>query len=92
MDPARGAGASSSDGMPNKPRYSGIIRTCQTILQEEGWRAFYSGIGTNLFRAVPAAMTTMLTYEYLRKLIGHMKHEGAAKLRMEEEQNSPRAI
>ncbi|OJJ03726.1 hypothetical protein ASPVEDRAFT_750571 [Aspergillus versicolor CBS 583.65] len=92
MDPARGAGASSSDGMPNKPRYSGIIRTCQTILQEEGWRAFYSGIGTNLFRAVPAAMTTMLTYEYLRKLIGHMKHEGAAKLRLEEEQNSPGAI
>jgi solute carrier family 25 folate transporter 32 len=37
-------------------------------------------------------MTTMLTYEYLRKLIGHMKHEGAAKLRLEEEQNSPGAI
>ncbi|KAL4809071.1 mitochondrial carrier domain-containing protein [Aspergillus unguis] len=92
MDRGRGAGASSSDGMPNRPRYSGIIRTCQTILQEEGWRAFYSGIGTNLFRAVPAAMTTMLTYEYLRKLIGHMKHEGQAKLQQEEEQNSPGAI
>ncbi|KAL4921196.1 mitochondrial carrier domain-containing protein [Aspergillus aurantiobrunneus] len=92
MDRVRGAGASSSDGMPNKPRYSGIIRTCQTILQEEGWRAFYSGIGTNLFRAIPAAMTTMLTYEYLRKLIGHMKYEGEAKLRIEEEKDSGGAI
>jgi solute carrier family 25 folate transporter 32 len=92
MDRGHGAGASSSDGMPNRPRYSGIIRTCQTILHEEGWRAFYSGIGTNLFRAVPAAMTTMLTYEYLRKLIGHMKHEGEMKLRLEEEKNSTGAI
>ncbi|RDW57156.1 putative mitochondrial carrier protein [Aspergillus mulundensis] len=92
MDRGRGAGASSSDGMPNRPRYSGIVRTCQTILQEEGWRAFYSGIGTNLFRAVPAAMTTMLTYEYLRKLFGHLKHEGELKLRLEEEKDSTGTI
>ncbi|QKX56385.1 uncharacterized protein TRUGW13939_03486 [Talaromyces rugulosus] len=69
-------GASSSDGMPNRPRYAGVWRTCQTILREEGWRAFYSGIGTNLIRAVPAAMTTMLTYEYLRKTITTLQHEG----------------
>ncbi|KAE8147129.1 mitochondrial carrier domain-containing protein [Aspergillus avenaceus] len=77
--------AASSDGMPNKPRYTGIVRTCQTILKEEGWRAFYSGIGTNLFRAIPAAMTTMLTYEYLRKSIGHLQHEGTLKLQMAED-------
>ncbi|THC87958.1 hypothetical protein EYZ11_012601 [Aspergillus tanneri] len=71
-------------GMDHPPD-RGIIRTCQTILKEEGWRAFYSGIGTNLFRAVPAAMTTMLTYEYLRKLISHLQHEGALKRKMEEE-------
>ncbi|EAU34621.1 conserved hypothetical protein [Aspergillus terreus NIH2624] len=85
QDRGRPPGAASSDGMPNRPRYTGIIRTCQTILQEEGWRAFYSGIGTNLFRAIPAAMTTMLTYEYLRKLIGHLQHEGALKRQMAEE-------
>lgn len=76
----RPPGAASSDGMPNRPRYSGVWRTCETILREEGWRAFYSGIGTNLIRAVPAAMTTMLTYEYLKKLIGVMKHEGEKQL------------
>jgi solute carrier family 25 folate transporter 32 len=50
------------------------------ILREEGWRAFYSGIGTNLIRAVPAAMTTMLTYEYLRKTIRRFQIEGEKKL------------
>jgi solute carrier family 25 folate transporter 32 len=67
-------------------RYNGMIRTVQTILQEEGWRGFYSGIGTNLFRAVPAAMTTMLTYEYLRKTISHLQHEGGLKLKQQEDE------
>ncbi|OJJ44758.1 hypothetical protein ASPZODRAFT_71331 [Penicilliopsis zonata CBS 506.65] len=83
-DRGRPPGAASSDGMPNRPRYRGVIRTFQTILKEEGWRAFYSGIGTNLFRAVPAAMTTMLTYEYLRKVVHTMQHEGEKKLKMTE--------
>lgn len=74
--PGVGAGASSSDGMRNRPRYRGVIKTCQIILKEEGWRAFYAGIGTNLFRAVPSAMTTMLTYEYLRNIIHWSQHEG----------------
>ena len=86
-DRGRPPTASSSDGMPSLPRYRGMLRTCQTILQEEGWRAFYSGIGTNLFRAIPAAMTTMLTYEYLRKLIHNLQHEGSVKLRQAEEQS-----
>jgi solute carrier family 25 folate transporter 32 len=63
-----------------------MIRTFQTILQEEGWRGFYSGIGTNLFRAVPAAMTTMLTYEYLRKTISRFQHEGDLKLKQLEDE------
>jgi solute carrier family 25 (mitochondrial folate transporter), member 32 len=71
---------SSSDGMPNQPRYRGVIRTCKTILREEGWRAFYAGIGTNLVRAVPAAMTMMLTYEYLHKLVYRLQTEGEEKL------------
>lgn len=81
------AGASSSDGMPNRPRYSGIVSTCQTILREEGWRAFYAGIGTNLIRAVPAAMTTMLTYEYLRNIIHRAQHDGDLALVMMKEEH-----
>jgi solute carrier family 25 (mitochondrial folate transporter), member 32 len=70
----------SSDGMPTPARYRGIINTCKLILREEGWRAFYAGIGTNLVRAVPAAMTTMLTYEYLQKLMRQSQTAGYKKL------------
>lgn len=76
----RPAGASSSDGMRNLPRYRGIIKTCQTILKEEGWTAFYAGLGTNMIRAVPAAATTMLTYEYLKGYINGLQYEGSRKL------------
>ncbi|KAF2742434.1 mitochondrial folate transporter-like protein/carrier [Sporormia fimetaria CBS 119925] len=72
----RPPGTASSDGMVNLPRYKGVIKTCKTILQEEGWRAFYNGMGTNMVRAVPAAVTTMLTYESLRSLFDRVKAEG----------------
>ncbi|OCK81804.1 mitochondrial folate transporter-like protein/carrier [Lepidopterella palustris CBS 459.81] len=72
----RPPGTASSDGMINTPRYRGVIRTCRTILQEEGWRAFYNGMGTNMVRAVPAAMTTMLTYETLKQACFRLKTDG----------------
>lgn len=53
--------------------YRGTIQTCKTILLEEGWRGFYAGLGTNLIRAVPAAMTTILTFEYLKKTMGTLR-------------------
>lgn len=61
------------------PRYEGIVSTCRTILREEGWRAFYYGMGTNLIRAVPSAMTTMLTYESLKRAVQNMQEEGRQK-------------
>ena len=50
-------------------RHRGTIQTCRAILLEEGWRGFYVGLGTNLIRAVPSAMTTILTFEYLKKTL-----------------------
>jgi solute carrier family 25 folate transporter 32 len=69
-------GGASSDGMINLPRYKGMIQTIGTIVREEGWRAFYSGLGTNMVRAVPAAMTTMLTYETMKTSIHKLQAEG----------------
>ena len=71
-------GTASSDGMINKPRYQGVIMMCRLIIREEGWRAFYNGLGTNMLRAVPAAMTTMFTYETLKSQI--IKTQKEAKL------------
>jgi solute carrier family 25 folate transporter 32 len=61
------------------PRYKGIVKTFRTILREEGWRAFYAGMGTNMMRAVPAATTTMLAYEYIMKQLNHARAEADAK-------------
>lgn len=56
-------------------RYRGTIQTCKAILMEEGWRGFYAGLGTNLIRAVPSAMTTILTFEYLKKTIFQLQRD-----------------
>ena len=61
------------------PMYKGIVTTAKTILKEEGWRAFYAGMGTNMMRAVPAATTTMLTYEYVMSYLVHIKSEAQRK-------------
>lgn len=74
----------TSDGMHYQPRYKGIVRTCRIILAEEGWRAFYNGMGTNMIRAIPAAMTTMLTFESIKGAIGRLQEEGK-ELKREEE-------
>lgn len=66
----------NTDGTAWQPRYRGVIQSCKIILREEGWRAFYSGMGTNMIRAVPAAMTTMLTFESIKGVIGRLQEEG----------------
>ncbi|RBR22117.1 uncharacterized protein FIESC28_04622 [Fusarium coffeatum] len=68
--------ASSGTRAPaEKPRYQGVVHTFRVILAEEGWRAFYAGLGTNMMRAVPAATVTMLTYEYVMKQLYHTRAE-----------------
>ncbi|KOS22785.1 Mitochondrial nicotinamide adenine dinucleotide transporter 1 [Escovopsis weberi] len=65
---------------PKSPKYRGIVMTCRTILHEEGWRAFYAGMGTNMMRAVPAATVTMLTYEYVMRELNKTRHHALEKL------------
>lgn len=81
--PFRRLAPTSSDGMVNKPRYKGVVNTFRIILREEGWRAFYNGMGVNMIRAVPAAMTTMLTFETLKKLMHQLQYEGQSILEAE---------
>jgi solute carrier family 25 folate transporter 32 len=64
------------------PKYRGIVSTFRTMLREEGWRAFYAGLGTNMMRAVPAATVTMLTYEYVMRQLNQERVDGKEKLHM----------
>lgn len=63
-----------------QPKYRGVVMTFRTILREEGWRAFYAGMGVNMMRAVPAATVTMMTYEYVMKSLHHTQAEGRRKI------------
>ncbi|KAF2720770.1 mitochondrial folate transporter-like protein/carrier [Polychaeton citri CBS 116435] len=74
----------TADGMSYKPKYQGILNSCKIILKEEGWRAFYNGMGTNMIRAVPAAMTTMLTFETIKGNIVRLQEEGKTLLAEQE--------
>ncbi|KAI0179093.1 mitochondrial carrier [Hypoxylon sp. FL1284] len=66
-----------------QPKYRGVIMTFRTILREEGWRAFYAGMGVNMMRAVPAATVTMMTYEFVMKNLHHAQSEGQRKKNLE---------
>lgn len=56
-----------------RPKYRGMVRTFQTVLKEEGWRALYAGLGTNLLRSVPSAGAIMLTYEYVMQALNNLR-------------------
>lgn len=43
--------------------YKGNVDCVKKTWQNEGWRGFYKGLGTNLLRVVPATMLTFVVYE-----------------------------
>ena len=68
------------------PKYRGVVHTFRTILREEGWRAFYAGMGTNMMRAVPAATVTMCTYEYCMATFRKTKSDVQASIAASQEE------
>ncbi|KAM5349549.1 hypothetical protein ACJ41O_006054 [Fusarium nematophilum] len=57
-----------------QPKYRGVVHASQVILREEGWRAFYNGMGVNMARSVPAATVTMMSYEYAMSSLLRLKN------------------
>eukprot|EP00127_Corallochytrium_limacisporum_P004652 Clim_evm6s172 gene=Clim_evmTU6s172 len=47
-------------------KYKNLLQTARLILHEEGFQAFYRGMGTNLLRVTPAGALTFLSYETFR--------------------------
>jgi solute carrier family 25 (mitochondrial folate transporter), member 32 len=81
ISPQPRSGTSNGTGTPlPEVKYKGVVMTFRTILREEGWRAFYAGLGVNMMRAVPAATVTMMTYEFVMKTFHHAKAEGQRKI------------
>jgi solute carrier family 25 (mitochondrial folate transporter), member 32 len=42
-------------------KYSGVSGTIRNVWRNDGWRGFYSGLGVNLIRTVPATALTILS-------------------------------
>lgn len=66
---SRGSYSSFNKRNTSVMKYHGIIQTTKTIFLEEGWRAFYSGLATNMVRTVPASALTLLSYEVIASTI-----------------------
>jgi solute carrier family 25 folate transporter 32 len=80
--PSSGQGASAAEAAAApKLKYHGVVQTFNTIMKEEGWRAFYAGMGTNMIRAVPAATVTFLTYEYVMATLNQAQADGSRIVR-----------
>ncbi|KAH6655700.1 mitochondrial carrier protein [Truncatella angustata] len=73
VNPPSEKGVNGAGKAVHEPKYKGVMMTFRTILREEGWRAFYAGMGVNMARAVPAATVTMMTYEYVMKTLHEEK-------------------
>jgi solute carrier family 25 folate transporter 32 len=56
-------------------KYTGILRTIQVVYREEGWRAFYAGMGVNMFRTLPSNAITLLTFELVSRRLKQWKDE-----------------
>lgn len=80
---SNGNGGGGGNGESLKLKYRGVFSTVRTIWKEEGWRAFYAGMGTNMMRAVPAATVTLLTYEFVRMRLAKSRKEGMERLGLE---------
>ncbi|KAK0830592.1 mitochondrial thiamine pyrophosphate transporter [Friedmanniomyces endolithicus] len=50
-------------GSAKMPAYRGVMGTVRAIVQKEGWRGLYRGLGVSLVKAAPASAVTMWTYE-----------------------------
>lgn len=46
-----------------------LFALARNIYLENGWRGFYRGLSTNLFRVVPAAAITFVSFEYISRAL-----------------------
>jgi solute carrier family 25 protein 33/36 len=48
--------------------YKGLVHCSATILRQEGFRGFYSGLGPHLLRVVPNTAIMFIVFEFLSQL------------------------
>ncbi|KAH8920185.1 mitochondrial carrier [Atractiella rhizophila] len=74
----KNATASSSipiQGGGEPPGKRGLVQTAKMILEQEGWRGYYKGLGVTLIRTVPSSAVTILTYELILRNLLPLTHD-----------------
>ena len=49
--------------------YSGLVDCARKLVAKEGMGGFYKGFMANLLRVAPQSAITMVSYEYIAKLL-----------------------
>lgn len=73
-----GRGNGRGNGRARPPKTVGMVELVRSVVRNEGWQALYAGMGTNLVRAVPAAVTMMVPFEVAKSTIERLRDEGRA--------------
>lgn len=66
------AASSAAGGLAEayrQPKYAGFLEAVRTIVREEGWLAFYTGVMPRMLHAVPSAAMCWGTYEVVKSLL-----------------------
>eukprot|EP01137_Pigoraptor_chileana_P007010 Opistho-2@51975 len=56
------------------PKYRGVVHCAMVVAREEGMRAFYRGMGTNLLRVTPSGAITFTAYEMIARALTHWEN------------------
>ena len=60
-----------SDGMGGRERkYDGTVDMVRKILQREGIKGFYKGVGVNVIKGIPNAAIQFLAYDTMKFVLG----------------------
>ena len=65
-----------SSGLPGRPAYSGLLHVVNDVLQRDGIRGFYRGIGATFCKAIPASAIGYVGFEGASKALGPLFEDG----------------
>lgn len=62
-----------SESFTKTPKQLGLIKIATNIYKVEGFKAFYSGLGTNMVRTVPSSAVTLVSFDYMKSYFTHLQ-------------------
>ncbi|EFA76024.1 mitochondrial substrate carrier family protein [Heterostelium album PN500] len=79
------------DNSPHSPfkLKGGLLANFKQIINEEGFRGLYKGMGVNLIRVTPACAITFTSYEFIRNYLVSIDSSGGKSDQQQQQQQPP---